>query len=223
MKSLFGVLVSESTLHSIGIDLLQQMYLAGVSLIAAILVAVPAGILLANTKRTAQGIINVVGILQTIPSLALLSFMIPVFGVGAKPAIVALFIYALLPIISSTYSGLRSVDAGVIEAAKGVGMTRLQILTQVEFPLAIRVIANGIRMSAVLIVGWATLGSFIGAGGLGNLIFEGLSIMSNGYIVAGALPTMLLALVLDWILGKVEWALVPVGLRLTRVEGDAGR
>src|SRR5690606_14204600 len=134
------------------------------------------------------------GILQTIPSIALLGFMIPLLGIGAKPAIVALFLYALLPIIRNTYSGILGVNPAVKEAATAMGMTRRQVLWKVELPLAFPVILAGIRTATVITVGVATLAAYIGAGGLGEFIFGGIALNNSAMILAGAIPAALLAL-----------------------------
>lgn len=218
MPGPLAILLSPSTIHSMGTELVQQIYLAGTALLASIVVAVPVGIFLSRLPRWASGVMHLVSVFQTIPSIALLAFMIPVVGVGALPAIIALFIYALLPIIGSTYAGLRMVEQSIVSAARGMGMTSWQILWSIEIPLSIGGLASGIRTSAVLIIGWATLGAFIGAGGLGQLIFEGFSIESSGYVIAGAVPVTVLAIVVDILLGKVEIRLTPRAMRL----GDEG-
>lgn len=179
-SQVLSVLTDPNTLQTILVELWQHLYLSGIAIVVAILVAVPMGIWLTKVPRLAEPFMSVMGILQTIPSLALLALMLPVFGVGDLPAIVTLFVYALLPILSSTYFGIRSLDPSVNEAARGMGMTSLQRTMRVELPLALRPIMNGIRTSTVLIIGWATLAAYIGAGGLGQLILEGFSSLSAG-------------------------------------------
>lgn len=178
-------------------QVVQHLGLTFLSLFLAIIIGVPLGILIARKRKLSGSVLGIAGILQTIPSIALLGFMIPAFGIGATPAIVALFIYALLPIIRNTYTGITEVDPMVIEAAKAMGMNRKQRLFKVEFPLAMPVIIAGIRTAAVINVGVATLASFVAAGGLGEFIFGGISLNNTNMILAGAIPAALLAIFLD--------------------------
>ncbi|HEY8347306.1 MAG TPA: ABC transporter permease [Symbiobacteriaceae bacterium] len=187
----------------------QHLWLSFISVALAVLVAVPLGIWLTRHPRLAEPVMAVAGILQTIPSVALLGFMIPLLGVGATPAITALFLYTLLPILRNTYVGIRSVDPAAVEAGRGMGMTNTQLLLMVELPLALPVIMGGVRVATVLIIGWATLAAFVGAGGLGDLIVTGLSLSRTEMIFAGAIPAALLALVADRGLRWVEWRLTP--------------
>jgi len=175
----------------------QHLGLTFLSLVLAIVVGLPLGILIARKRKLASPVLGFAGILQTIPSIALLGFMIPAFGIGATPAIIALLIYALLPIIRNTYTGITEVNPMVIEAAKAMGMNRQQILLKVELPLAMPVIIAGIRTAAVINVGVATLASFVAAGGLGEFIFGGISLNNTNMILAGAIPAALLAIALD--------------------------
>jgi len=154
--------------------------------------------------------------LQTVPSLALLALMIPILGVGKVPAIAALFIYSLLPILRNTYIGMKKVDWNYRDVAKGMGMTNFQSIVSVELPLAIPTIMAGIRLSAVYVLAWATLASYIGAGGLGDLIFSGLNNYQPPLIFAGTIPVTIFALLADWLLGLLENKLTPAALR-----GDA--
>jgi osmoprotectant transport system permease protein len=178
-------------------QVVQHLGLTFLSLFLAIIVGVPLGILIARKRKLSSSVLGVAGILQTIPSIALLGFMIPAFGIGAAPAIVALLIYALLPIIRNTYTGITEVDSTVIESAKAMGMNKSQLLFKVELPLAMPVIIAGIRTAAVINVGVATLASFVAAGGLGEFIFGGISLNNTNMILAGAIPAALLAVVLD--------------------------
>lgn len=200
-------------LEANGLTLLEKigehMYISFSALILGILVAVPLGILLTNTKRIAQVFISFCSILQTIPSLALLAIMVPLFGVGKVPAIIALFIYSLLPILRNTYLGMIGINENLLDAAKGMGMTRYQIIRKVQFPLALPVIMSGIRLSAVYVVSWATIASYIGAGGLGNFIFAGLNNFDFAFIIGGTIPVTLLALAMDLLLEKVEGFVTP--------------
>lgn len=185
-------------------QIVQHLGLTFLSLLLAIIVGVPLGILIARKRKLSSSVLGTAGILQTIPSIALLGFMIPVFGIGAKPAIVALLIYALLPIIRNTYTGITEVNPTVIEAAKAMGMNRRQLLFKVELPLAMPVIIAGIRTAAVINVGVATLASFVAAGGLGEFIFGGISLNNTNMILAGAIPAALLAILLDQAIAVVQ-------------------
>lgn len=161
-------------------------------------------------------VMGTANVIQTIPSLAILGFMIPLLGIGVRPAIAALFLYALLPIIRNTYTSVIGINPALIESATGMGMTQRQILVSVRLPLALPIIMAGIRTSTVICVGIATLCAFIGAGGLGTLIFRGISMVNNKVILAGAIPAALLALILDFLLGRLEALLSPEGLNLER-------
>ena len=183
---------------------LAHIGLTFISLLLSVVIAVPLGIFISNNKKWSAGILGFAGVLQTIPSIALLGFMIPLFGIGAKPAIVALMLYAFLPIIRNTYTGLTQVDASVIDAARGMGMSSQQILLKVKLPLAMPVILAGIRTATVINVGVATLAAYIAAGGLGEFIFGGIALNNTNMILAGAIPAALLAIVFDFLLSKVQ-------------------
>lgn len=187
----------------------EHLYISFSALVLGILVAVPLGILLTNTKKIAQFFISFCSILQTIPSLALLAIMVPLFGVGKTPAIIALFVYSLLPILRNTYLGMIGVNEQLLDAAKGMGMTRYQIIRKVQFPLALPVIMSGIRLSAVYVVSWATIASYIGAGGLGNFIFAGLNNFDFSFILGGTIPVTLIALIMDLLLERLETKVTP--------------
>jgi osmoprotectant transport system permease protein len=191
---------------------LQHLHLTGLSVGLAIVVGVPLGILLTRIRRLSRWILGGINIIQTIPSLALLGFLLPlplIGGIGAKPAIVALFLYSLLPIVRNTYTGIEQVDADVKEAGRGMGMTDRQVLWMVEVPLSLPTIMAGIRISTVICVGIATLCAAIGAGGLGQFIFRGLAMVNNAMILAGAVPAALLALLLDFCFFRLEIFLDP--------------
>ncbi len=185
-------------------QLLAHIGLTFVSLLIAVVIGVPLGIFIAKRKKLSGAVLGFVGVLQTIPSIALLGFLIPVLGIGPKPAIFALFLYALLPIVRNTYTGIINVDASVRDAAKGMGMNAWQILSKVELPLSMPVILAGIRTATVINVGVATLAAYIAAGGLGEFIFGGIALNNTNMILAGAIPAALLAIVLDFILSKVQ-------------------
>lgn len=183
---------------------LEHIGLTFISLFIAVLIGLPLGIFIARKKQFSGTVLGIAGVLQTIPSIALLGFMIPLLGIGAKPAIVALFLYALLPIIRNTYTGITGVDASVKEAALAMGMNLKQVLFKVELPLAMPVILAGIRTATVINVGVATLASYIAAGGLGEFIFGGISLNNSNMILAGAIPAALLAILFDFLLSIVQ-------------------
>jgi osmoprotectant transport system permease protein len=190
----------------------QHLELTIISLILANLIAIPLGIILTRYRRWSEPVIGVTAVFQTIPSLALLGFMIPFLGIGPVPAIVALTVYGLLPILRNTYTGIIGVTPAVVEAGIGMGMTSMQVLRMIELPMALPVIMAGIRTATVLLVGVATLAALIGAGGLGDLIFRGISMANSELILAGALPAALLALIFDYGLKRIEILVRPKGL-----------
>lgn len=185
-------------------QLLQHIGLTFISLLLAVVIGMPLGILITRKRKLAGPVLAVTGVLQTIPSIALLGFMIPLFGIGPVPAIVALFLYALLPIVRNTFTGITEVDPVIIESARGMGMNPGQILLKIQLPLAMPVILAGIRIATVINVGVATLASYIGAGGLGEFIFGGISLNNTNMIFAGAIPAALLAVTLDFILSRLQ-------------------
>ncbi|OJG78560.1 hypothetical protein RV10_GL001342 [Enterococcus pallens] len=191
-----------------GIEILlklwEHFYISFSAILLGTLVAVPLGALLTRIKKGSETIINIVGFFQTIPSLALLSIMVPFLGIGKVPAIAALFLYSLLPILRNTYVGIQSVDATYLDAAKGMGMSKWQRLLQIELPLASSVIISGIKVSAVYVISWTTLAAYIGAGGLGDFIFNGLTLYRMDLIMMGTIPITLLALGTDAVLRYVE-------------------
>lgn len=198
----------QKTLEHISISLL--------SLLAAIIVAVPLGILLTKSEKLAKIVLSITSVLQTVPSLAILAMMIPFFGIGTVPAVIALFLYVLLPILNNTYLGIQSVNKDAKEAGRAMGMTQNQVLRMVQLPLAVPVIMSGIRLSAVYAISWATLASYIGAGGLGDFIFNGLNLYQPKLIIAGAVVVTILALVTDFILNYVEKITTPNGLLVSK-------
>ena len=196
-----------------GSDLLletwEHLYISAFALALGVIVAVPLGVLLTRFEKSAKFIIGLATIFQTVPSLALLALMIPLFGVGKVPAIVALFIYSLLPILRNTYIGMNGVDINLRDAGKGMGMTNFQMIRNVELPQAAPVIMAGIRLSGVYVISWAALASYIGAGGLGDFIFNGLNLFIPSLIIGGTIPVTLLALLADFGLGKLEKKVTP--------------
>lgn len=213
---IFNQLVTQSILRAddLLIALLQHIELVFWSMLIAVSIGVPLGILVTRFASLKKIILGGASILQTIPSLALLGFMIPLFGIGTETAVAALFLYSLLPIIRNTSTGILDVDKSTIEAARGMGMTKLQILFNIKLPLSLSMIMAGIRTACVINVGTATLAAFIGAGGLGEFIFIGISRNIDALILLGAIPAALLAVVLDISLGFAEKLTTPKGLKI---------
>lgn len=191
----------------------EHLYISLAAIVLGVIVAVPLGILLSRIPTLADRIISFVGILQTIPSLAILAFFIPLVGIGKIPAILALFFYSLLPILRNTYIGVRDVNKGIKEAGKGMGMNNWQQITKMELPLSIPVIMAGIRLSTVYLIGWAALAAFIGGGGLGDFIFDGLNLYMPSLILAGTIPATILAVIADRSLAVLENKLTPEGIK----------
>jgi len=191
---------------------LQHIQITGLAVLLAIVLGVPVGIWISKNKKIRSPILSIANIFQTIPSLALFGLIIPLLGTGYVPSVFVLFLYALLPIIKNTFIGINSVDEAIIDAGRGMGMTSKQILTKVEIPLALPVIMGGIRISTVINIGTATIAALIGAGGLGEMIFKGISMASNNMVLAGAVPTALLAIFIDKLLGMFETKLTPEGI-----------
>lgn len=192
----------------------QHLVLVGSAVGIAVAIGVPLGIFAARSRTVERPVLAVANALQTIPSLALFGFLIPVpwiGGVGARAAIVALVLYALLPIVRNTHAGIRGIDPALAEAARGMGMTGRQQLLKVELPLAAGVVLAGVRVAAVISVGVATIAAAIGAGGLGVYIFRGIAVLDDTVILAGALPAALLALTADALLGWLGRRLSPPG------------
>jgi osmoprotectant transport system permease protein len=183
---------------------MQHIGLTFISLFITVLIGLPLGIYITRNKKTAGLVLGFAGVLQTIPSIALLGFMIPVLGIGPIPAITALFLYALLPVIRNTYTGINGVDPGVKEAALAMGMTGWQRLWKVDLVLAFPIIMAGIRTATVVNVGVGTLAAYIAAGGLGEFIFGGIALNNTNMILAGAIPAALLAILLDFLLSRVQ-------------------
>ena len=195
---------------------IEHFQISIIALLLAIVIAVPLGILLSKTKKTANIVLTIAGVLQTIPTLAILALMIPIFGVGKTPAIVALFVYVLLPILNNTILGVKNIDKNVIQAGTSMGMTRLQLMKDVQLPLALPMIISGIRLSSVYVTSWATLASYVGAGGLGDLVFNGLNLYQPPMIITAAILVTAIALIVDFLLSLVEKWVVPKGLKVSR-------
>src|SRR5579864_7343549 len=186
---------------------LEHLWLVALSTIFAMLIGIPLGIAIAHRPRLNKPVLASANVIQTIPSLALFGFLLPVPWLGERSdrlAILALTLYALLPIIRNTYTGIAGVDASVVEAGRGMGLTESQLLVQVQLPLAMSVVLSGVRVAIVISVGLATIAAAIGAGGLGEFIFRGLAMVDDRVILAGAIPAALLALLADFLVGWLE-------------------
>ena len=211
MKFIQYLLDQKSQIISLLVEHIQLTFLAvGLS----ILIAVPIGILICYVKKLNKPVLGLANLIQAIPSLALLGFAIPLLGIGNVPAIVIVTLYSLLPIIKNTVTGIQNVNEQTLEAAKGIGMTKFQILRKIQIPLALPVIMAGVRISAVTAVGLMTMAAFIGAGGLGYLVFSGIRTVNNFQILAGAIPACILALVVDYLGSMIEKLLTPVALQV---------
>ena len=204
---------TESRVSRIWVRTLEHLFMVLVSMVAAIALAIPLGIWAAKSTHVGQAVLGAVGILQTIPSLALLVFMIPLFGIGTWPAIAALFLYSLLPIVRNTYAGLKSISDDVLESARALGLEERSILRIVELPMATRSILAGIKTSVVINIGIATLGALIGAGGYGQPILTGIRRYDIALILEGAVPAALMAIVAQMFFEGVEQMILPRGLK----------
>jgi len=185
----------------------EHLWLVGISTLLAVIIGLPLGIAIARRPRLNKPVLASANIIQTIPSLALFGFLLPVPWLGERAdrlAILALTLYALLPIIRNTYTGIRGVDPAVVEAGRGMGLTESQLLFQVQLPLALSVILSGVRVAVVISVGLATIAAAIGAGGLGEFIFRGVAMVDDRVILAGAIPAAILALAADFSVGWLE-------------------
>lgn len=192
---------------------LEHIELTVIAVGIAVLIGVPLGILISYVKKLNRPILGVANIVQAIPSMALLGFMIPLLGIGTLPAVFMVIVYSLLPIIKNSYTGIQNINPQTLEAAKGIGLTKFQILSKIQIPLALPVIMAGVRISAVTAVGLMTMAAFIGAGGLGFLVFSGIRTVNNAQILAGAIPACILALLVDYLMGLVEKLVTPISLQ----------
>ncbi len=181
----------------------EHILLVGSAIAIAICLGVPLGVAAVRYPRLRQGILSLANLFQTIPSLAMFGLLIPLVGIGVTPAIIALSLYSLLPIIRNTYTGITTIEPSILEAGKPMGMNSRQLLWQVEFPLALSIIFAGIRIATVIAVGIATVGAAIGAGGLGELIFRGIAALDDQLILAGAVPAGIMALIADFGIGLI--------------------
>lgn len=192
---------------------LEHIEMTAIAVGISILVGVPIGILISYVKGLNKPVLGIANVVQAIPSMALLGLFIPLFGIGKLPAIVMVIIFSLLPIIKNTYTGISSVDPLSVESGRAIGLNRWQILWKVRLPMALPVIMAGIRISAVTAVGTMTMAAYVGAGGLGYLIFAGIRTVNNIQILAGAIPSALLALLVDLLIGTIERLVTPVSLQ----------
>jgi osmoprotectant transport system permease protein len=187
----------------------EHLQITGTAVLVAILIGVPLGILINYYTVIADPILGIASVLQTVPSIAFFGLLIPLTGIGQRTAILVLFLYALLPIIKNTYTGVNEVSASMVDAGRGMGLTDFEILRLVELPQALPVIMAGIRVATVINIGTTTIAAYIGGGGLGELIFTGISMNRNEMILAGAIPAAILAVLADRLLGYVEKRLAP--------------
>jgi osmoprotectant transport system permease protein len=194
-------------------ELARHLELTAIALALAALIGIPLGVILSRERWLSGPVLAIVSAVYTIPSVALLGFMIPLFGIGPRPAIVAIFVYALLPIVRNTFTGIRQIDPAAVEAARGMGMTDTQILRRVTIPLALPFLLAGVRTSTVLSVAVATLAALVGARGLGTFVFQGIDMTNTRMILSGAVPIAALALALDWLLSLVERWVAPASDR----------
>lgn len=185
---------------------MQHIFLSFVAIVFAMIVTIPLAIYMTKMKnqKVKNAIFQVANLLQTIPTIAMLAIMIPILGIGFKPAVTALFLYALLPLLRNTYSGIESIDPGIIEAARGMGFNTMQRILKIELPVAMPYIMSGIRTTSVYVISWTTLAAVIGAGGLGDLVIGGIGFNNINMIFTGTILAIFIALLLDFILGKVE-------------------
>ncbi len=193
---------------------MQHLRIGLLSVTCAIVVGIPLGLFISKVKWSRRPVLGSASVMQAIPSLALMGLFIPLIGIGDKTAITIISLYAILPIVRNTYTGLTNIDDSMIEAARGIGMTEKQILFKVQFPMALPVIMAGVRVAAVSSVSNATIAAFIGGGGLGKQIQAGIQIISTNMILSGAIPACILALLMDYIFGLIEKAVVPISLRV---------
>lgn len=203
--------------------LLEHIQLTAVSVSVAMLIGVPLGVLICYARGASKPVLGVANLVQAVPSMALLGFMIPFLGIGTVPAVVAVTLYSLLPIIKNTYTGISNINPQTIEAARGIGLTRFQVLWKVQIPLALPVIMAGVRISAVTAVGLMTIAAFIGAGGLGYLVFSGIRTVNNNQILAGAIPACLLALGVDGFAAMIESMVTPRSMQSKTASEGKGR
>lgn len=191
------------------VEHLQIMF---ISILVACLIGIPLGIILVTNRKLKQMIMAIVNACQAVPSLAFLGFLIPLTGIGIKTTIILVVIYSVLPIVKNTCVGILNIDRDIIETAEGIGLTKMQILTKVQLPIALPVIMAGVRVATVWAVGTVTLAAYAGGKGLGFMIYSGISMMNINMILAGAIPACILAMVADWLIGLLEKWVTPEGI-----------
>lgn len=191
---------------------IEHIQLTFIAVLLAIIIGVPLGIFITRKRSLAKPIIGFANLVQAVPSLALLGFLIPILGIGSKPAILMVLLYSLLPILKNTYAAINNLNKDTMEAARAMGMTKTEMLLKVELPLSLPLIMAGIRISAVTAVGLMTIAAFVGGGGLGYLVFSGVQTVNSNMILAGAIPACILALVIDFLIGKIEDVVTPEGI-----------
>lgn len=191
------------------VEHLQIMF---ISILVACLIGIPLGIILVANRKLRQMIMAIVNACQAVPSLAFLGFLIPLTGIGIKTTIILVVIYSVLPIVKNTCVGILNIDRDIIETAEGIGLTKMQILTKVQLPIALPVIMAGVRVATVWAVGTVTLAAYAGGKGLGFMIYSGISMMNINMILAGAIPACILAMVADWLIGLLEKWVTPEGI-----------
>jgi len=194
----------------------QHVQIALISVCFGALISVPLGIALTRCPKIGQKVIAVLSILQTVPSMVMFGLLLPLSGIGRPTAIIVLTLYSILPILRNTYTGISDVSASYVEAAKGMGMNSRQVLFKVELPIALPVIVTGIRLSSVYIISWSTVATIVGGGGLGDIIFMGVTRHNHAIILMGAIPASFLAILTSFVIGKIAKAVTPRGLRRER-------
>ena len=199
----------------------EHIWIVGISLIIAMLIGIPLGVLITKYENLAQRVLNTANVLMTVPSIALFGIMLPIiavmgFGLGKFPAVIALVLYSQLPIIRNTYTAIRNVPPEIADAGKGMGMSQWRLLREVEIPIAVPVILAGLRTAAVMNIGIAAIAAYIGAGGLGVLISQGISRTYEEMIIAGAILVSLLAIIVDGAMALLERWVTPRGLKIQR-------
>lgn len=201
--------------EQISVLFVEHVQLTILSVTLAVIIGVPIGIIISHFSKVNKPVMAFANIVQAIPSMALLGFLIPFLGIGVVPAVFMVVLYSLLPIIKNTFTSISGINPQVIEAAEGIGMTKMQVLFKVQIPMALPVIMAGVRISAVTAVGLMTMAAYIGAGGLGYLVFSGIRTANNYQILAGAIPACIMALVIDFIASVIEKAVVPQGIKIS--------
>lgn len=198
--------------------LFQHIELTVISVCVAVVIGIPIGILLSIQKNIQKPVLTIINACQAVPSLAFLGFLIPIVGIGTQTAVILVVIYALLPIVKNTCTGILNLDEDIISTARGIGLTNFQILTKIQFPLALPVIMAGLRIAAVSSVGLVTVAAYVGGRGLGFLVYSGINMVDSYMILGGAIPAAIFALLIDFVLAKIERIVTPQALQENRNE-----